>query len=1148
MRFSSHAVLLLMVCTVTQGTINVYYVRPINSSHLCDGIEKCHTLEEYTNDSMKYFGDGSEIQLLFFEGYHVATHLTISNSTAVSYLGAANGPSNPVQECTVFIECDITAALPDGGESTLVLFQGICLQGEVTVMANRVSMQDCMFSASDSSGKGGVPHTIFSRCSDIKVVGSSFTDVSMNITVAQCNQTTLRNSVNIQDSVIKGISSVKRTLLSMVLNEATVEIDNCKITGGKGTGLYSQLNESKLSIANSSVLDNSNGGIYIVTLSSGNSVVLENTIITGNRLRDSNNGNPYRWAVPNGAGLSICPHGGHTDSEQSYSIVLRRMRVENNWDKNSVPKIVFIYLPYNASIIDSRFLGNNGSAVAVYLTDQFTVAGDTEFIDNYGFEGGALLMYAAYLTIADNSTVTFRGNHASNVGGAICVNDVPLQIDKSQRCFYQLQSPDPNASLSFVGNGASKGGDHIYGATTKSPCSAFKSATRPNIFHFDPSFNETLSCVSSDPIRVCLCNEDSQKQCAEMDYIFRAKECYPGETITLSAVVVGADFGAVAGSVFASIHEDDSLSDLQYAQKVDSMRCQELSYTIHANELNKTQVVLTKDYSLSNEWYQNKTIAQRYVDHYKDFGEIDMNLLSIPVYIDITVKACPAGFRFVVGGGICMCDPRLLIDERVQCYIRGGERYITRTSTLWVATATNVGVVQFNTKCPKLRCVDGPISLDMRAPDFQCQRNRTGTICGQCEKGYSLALGSLQCTICPNNIYLLLLIPFAIAGILLVLFIKFLDLTVADGYINGLVFYCNIVWVNEGILLPANKGETEFLRIFLAWFNLDLGIATCFFDGLDMYTYTWMQYFFIVYVLTICSLLVVLGKKLNLLGRNAPQVLATLLLLCYYKLLNNIVLSLRFATVTEIDAKGEASDTIVWEGDGNLLYLDSRHTLLFIVAIFLLVVICAPYTFLLLLLQQLNKSDHHTVRRLLLKLKPLTDAYSGPFKPRKEYWVGILLLARVILLVVSSVTYGTYYIFNNMALIVVVSALLVYKSQVGRLYRNSYLSLMENALLLNLILLAGTYYMSEYGHEKFHKIVAFSLVALALFQFLVLVVGKAVWLIVQRCSNHHTVNASTPLLERSQSVEPVDRSALSTTDVYLEWLDADRSDADQRQL
>lgn len=1135
MKFYSSC-LLLLVCTITQGAVSVYYVRPINSSHLCEGIEKCHTLEEYANNTAKYFGDSTEIHLQFFEGYHTADRLSVVNNTAFSFLHAGD---NSTHKCSVFIECDITAELP-ANEVTSVVFQDVCIQGRVAVVANSVHVTNITHTlpADVSSSKGAAPLTIYSWCSDITITGSSFKDISMNITLGWCTQIETTNSVKIQNCVMNGNSNVERTLVNLTLIEANADIDNCIVKDGKGTGLSVQLNQSSLTLANCSVTNNGYGGIYIATMNSENNVLLENTSITDNKLKDMNNGNPYQWKVPNGAGLSICPHEHYSTGHRTYSIALRNVLVKNNRDDNGVPKTAFIYVAYNVSIIDSQFLSNNGSAVAVYLTEHFTVAGSTRFINNSGYEGAALLMHTVYLKIADNSTVTFRGNHVSNVGGAIAVIGIPLQIDEGQRCFYQLsKTPDPSVNLDFTNNTADKGGSHLYGATTKSPCHISDSGARPNILHFDPGFNEALSCVSSDPTRVCLCNGDSQ-QCAKMEYIFSKRECYPGENLTLSVIVVGADFGAVAGSVLANINDNNFLSDLQYSQKVEVMKCQKVNYTIHAEPGSKTQVILSKDYSLSNEWYKNRTIAQGYVYLYKQQGTIDINLLSIPLYIDITMKACPAGFS--MGNKTCVCHSRLQIDEKVHCYIQGGEGYITRTSTLWVSSNARTGTVTFNTKCPRSKCKDGIVSLNMNTPDAQCQGNRAGTLCGKCKEDYSLSLGSLQCLKCPaNDIHLLLIAPFAVAGIVLVLLVKFLDLTVADGYINGLIFYCNVVWINEDILLPMDLKGTEFLRIFLAWFNLDVGIETCFFNGLDMYEYAWMQYLFLVYVLTISYLLVIVGRRVNLLGSNAPQVLATLFLLCYYKLLNNIVLSLRVAIVTEMDAAGNVSDTIVWEGDGGISYLKGKHVLLWMVAVSLLIIVCIPYTLLLLLPRHLNRSNNHTLRRLLLKLKPLTDAYSGPFDPKKEYWVGILLLVRVFLLLISSLTYGVYSIFNNMALIIIMSGLLLFKSQAGRLYKNSYLSLMENSLLLNLVILAGIYYMSEYGLNTLHDTAAFSLVGLAFLQFLVLVVGKVVRIIMQKCFERRS--ETIPLLERTQTIDNSVRSALGTTDVYLDWLDAERN-------
>ena len=43
----------------------------------------------------------------------------------------------------------------------------------------------------------------------------------------------------------------------------------------------------------------------------------------------------------------------------------------------------------------------------------------------------------------------------------------------------------------------------------------------------------------------------------------------------------------------------------------------------------------------------------------------------------------------------------------------------------------------------------------------------------------------------------------------------------------GLIFYTNIVRVSQSIFFPS--GETNILTVFI---TLDLGIETCFFDGM----------------------------------------------------------------------------------------------------------------------------------------------------------------------------------------------------------------------------------------------------------------------------------------------------------------------------
>ncbi len=53
-------------------------------------------------------------------------------------------------------------------------------------------------------------------------------------------------------------------------------------------------------------------------------------------------------------------------------------------------------------------------------------------------------------------------------------------------------------------------------------------------------------------------------------------------------------------------------------------------------------------------------------------------------------------------------------------------------------------------------------------------------------------LATSKCEQC-SNIYILLLIPFALAGILLVALILVLNITTATGKIHGLIFYANML-------------------------------------------------------------------------------------------------------------------------------------------------------------------------------------------------------------------------------------------------------------------------------------------------------------------------------------------------------------------
>ena len=236
------------------------------------------------------------------------------------------------------------------------------------------------------------------------------------------------------------------------------------------------------------------------------------------------------------------------------------------------------------------------------------------------------------------------------------------------------------------------------------------------------------------------------------------------------------------------------------------------------------------------------------------------------------------------------------------------------------------------------------IAVDLYDPDTPCEFNHNGIPCGGCSSNLSLALGSSQCLPYTNDGHIALLLFFITAGFALVFFIKILDLTVARGTINGLIFYANIIsdWINQSIFFPNGDSNTNpvllqlnrVLKVFVAWLNLDFGIVTCFFHGLDAYwenmatvclsclcTCVWIIAGVIILICHHSS------KAISIFGNNTVPVLATLFLVSYVKLLRSIVTALGFAI---LDYPERAR--IVWLFDGNVPYFGLSHSFLILAA------------------------------------------------------------------------------------------------------------------------------------------------------------------------------------------------------------------------
>ena len=92
-------------------------------------------------------------------------------------------------------------------------------------------------------------------------------------------------------------------------------------------------------------------------------------------------------------------------------------------------------------------------------------------------------------------------------------------------------------------------------------------------------------------------------------------------------------------------------------------------------------------------------------------------------------------------------------------------------------------------------------------------------------------------------------------------------------------------------------------------------------------------------------------------GRNAVQVLATLFLISYAKLLQTTITIISFTTLEYPDG----SVRRVWLYDANVDYFKGKHIPLFMAAVLVLIFLTVPYTALLFFIQCLQVTTNYRV-------------------------------------------------------------------------------------------------------------------------------------------------------------------------------------------
>lgn len=691
---------------------------------------------------------------------------------------------------------------------------------------------------------------------------------------------------------------------------------------------------------------------------------------------------------------------------------------------------IYLIEVISAVINESRIVNSHCSGI---LADHSTMifAGSILLSNNTALRGGAMYLgVRSVFYLTENTKIEIDNNQAT-YGGGIYVEQSSQCFLEEVRCFFQFsRSEIDNVSITFRKNKAIVAGQDIFGGSVTT---CFLDIGNKSKQVFEDVFEFAVkkpSYISSPPRGVCFCSQQS-KRCLSSHI-----DIYPGQTFPVGVILVGQYSGPVPGNVVTETEAGVNLDSLQYLQNVQDASCTNISLTLYSNK-STTELKLR-----ANAWCKNDQLFDQYL------------------YVDF-IK-CPVGFE--LDDDSCNCIGNVFFSCSLDSEV------VIRNSPYWVgfdeqdaAKSVVVGL------CPYDYCKGGAVQIktnsDALYHDMLCQFGRTGVLCGECPLNTSAVFGSSRCRDCGND-SLFLLIPLAAGGLALVFVIIVLDITVTHGTINGLIFYVNVVQIIDTQIFPPGTYHVPVLYQFISWLNLNLGLETCFYNGMDTYVKVWLQWSFPLYVFSLITAIVLCARQftciMRLLGRKATNILATLLLLSFSKVIENTVSVFMFSSLHH--PNGSHWKT-VWTLDGNIPYGSRKHIPLIIMGA-VAILITLPYVALLLCIQCVRRINHRLFN-WVSHLKPLTDAYTGIYKDQYAFWTGHLLLIRAAICVVA--TFGIMH-HEVMTLGFIVGScvhILILSIWLFRgVYKYWILDVLESSFIMNIFFLCATTALVKKGSSS----------------------------------------------------------------------------------
>lgn len=745
--------------------------------------------------------------------------------------------------------------------------------------------------------------------------------------------------------------------------------------------------------------------------------------------------------------------------------VSRNLKMDNSAGNTIQSESGIVELNFlNVTVTGDNYLGYNTDTALSLYSAIVTFSGNVLLEHNTGSTGGAVDMASeSYLILTGSANMTFYHNRALIAGGAVHVDFDSTRFN-SYDCFVFYNNPEffcdlvdqcssQNMSVfaNFTDNDAPLGST-LYGSTfTNCPWAGGSFDEAENTTHSNYIIGRILGLEPHFTIAPSVNNTNTINTLARSI----APTEQGREYTIMPGKMLEADLGAfdqldqpVPLTVFSQVVGEEFSGNKAAASIGATNR-----YLLDG-QIDEFTMVPVKVYGPENSAY-NLIITS--------------NEAQVEFSLNITLTNCSLGFTYDNDTKSCECQVQNSV-EQIFCENDGSVTFLRGP---WIGYIDGHGFV--TSECNFFDyCYQNLTQVFLDDADSQCRNNRTGILCGQCREGYSRVFGSSRCREC-ENYSLVLIILIALYGIFLVVVIALLNITITDGYINGIIFYCNIITLYPKSLLPPQLVDKAPSQFIINLINLQWGFEACFYNGMtDLHLAALSLLFpfylgFILLIITVISQYCHNHHFAKLLSKvNITHVFATLLLLCYTSVIRTCIDVLSFI---DIDVPG--GRLRLWRIDPNQPHLSGLHIFVFIVAL-LLIIVLFPLPFFLISRKSLRLP-------YVSRLKPLVDAFIAPLGDWRQFWVGFRLLCRFFffLLVLLEEVPRNVTICTFMILIAVLGA---YTKPFKTLGRN----LLDLFVMLNLTIFTFLAVVANIGPPVTSTATTFMFMLLVFFTILIL--------------------------------------------------------------